>query len=121
MALPTPISNPPVGQVAVSAFTIPTSSLEADGTLAWDKTTLVTVQATAGGVTSLAYGYADVSTAKLIDSLLRPIALHKSALGVNEVWVAMVQAIRNLGRPGVCSDRPSPPSIIRFGISRRAF
>lgn len=101
--MPTPISNPSIEQLAVSAFTIPTSSPEADGTLAWDKTTLVTLQATAGGVTSLGYGYADASTAKLIDSLLKPIALHKCAMNVNEIWIAMVQAIRNLGRPGICS------------------
>jgi len=101
--LPSPISNPTIERLDVSAFVIPTSSPEADGTIAWDKTTLVTVQAAAGGATSLGYGYADISTAKLIESLLQPIALHKPAMHVNEIWIAMVQAIRNLGRPGICS------------------
>ena len=52
----------------VSAFTIPTSSPEADGTLAWNETTIVTVSVTAGGLYGLGYTYADISTAHLIDS-----------------------------------------------------
>ena len=43
---------------------------ESDGTLAWDKTTLVLVEATAGGVRGLGYTYADTATARLIKDLL---------------------------------------------------
>lgn len=93
----------PIEGLEVSAFTIPTSSPEADGTLAWDETTIVTVAACAGGVCSLGYSYAAVAAAQLIDATLRSCVLGKSAAAVPAAWRAMVQAIRNLGRPGISS------------------
>ena len=39
----------PVTAIEVSAFTIPTDAPEADGTLAWDSTTIVVVEARAAG------------------------------------------------------------------------
>lgn len=87
----------------VSAFTIPTSSPEADGTLAWNETTIVTVSVTAGGSRGLGYTYADVSSAYLIDSILKPLVLHESCMRTCEVWIAMLRRVRNLGHPGVCS------------------
>ncbi|HMB07702.1 MAG TPA: hypothetical protein VKP69_28715, partial [Isosphaeraceae bacterium] len=49
----------PVEEVEVSAYRIPTDLPEADGTYRWGKTTLVLVEATAGGKTGLGYSYAD--------------------------------------------------------------
>ncbi|HMF58693.1 MAG TPA: hypothetical protein VK619_20270, partial [Pyrinomonadaceae bacterium] len=54
----------------VSTFVVPTDFPKADGTLAWDKTTLVVVEATGGGIRSLGYTYADTGTAHLIKDLL---------------------------------------------------
>ena len=56
----------PVRKIAVSAYTIPTDFPEADGTYAWDSTTLVLVEATAGERRGLGYTYADTATARLI-------------------------------------------------------
>ena len=50
---------------------IPTHSPESDGTLEWDATTLVYVEVRAGGKTGIGYTYADVATAKLIETMLR--------------------------------------------------
>ena len=44
-----------IGHVAARAFEIPTDQPEADGTLSWDKTTIVVVEIAAGGATGLAY------------------------------------------------------------------
>ncbi len=41
--------------------------------IAWDHTTLVVVEATAGGVTGLGYSYADTATAALIRDLLAKV------------------------------------------------
>jgi hypothetical protein len=50
----------PVDRVEVSAYRIPTDApTESDGTLVWTATTLVIVEAQAGGVTGLGYTYAD--------------------------------------------------------------
>jgi L-alanine-DL-glutamate epimerase-like enolase superfamily enzyme len=93
----------PVTELHVTAYTIPTDLPEADGTFAWDRTTLVTVEVCAGGQTGLGYGYADVSTARLIHDSLAPAVLGREAFDVPAAWVAMVRAVRNLGRPGVAS------------------
>src|SRR5437660_6988645 len=96
-------SDPSVERLDISAFTVPTASPEADGTLVWNDTTIVIVCAQAGGMRSLGYTYADVPAAQLIESKLKPIVLGTSAMGTNAAWIAMVRAIRNLGRPGICS------------------
>jgi L-alanine-DL-glutamate epimerase-like enolase superfamily enzyme len=93
----------PLHRLRAVAFTIPTDFPEADGTLEWDRTTLVVVEAEAGGMHGLGYGYADESTAHLINSTLVPVINGMSAMSTNAAWWAMVRRIRNLGRPGICS------------------
>jgi L-alanine-DL-glutamate epimerase-like enolase superfamily enzyme len=96
-------SEAPVGELAVAAYTIPTDAPEADGTLSWSSTTLVVVHAAAAGERGLGYTYADVSTAKLIDSKLADVVRDRDALAPPQAWAAMVGAVRNLGRPGISS------------------
>ncbi len=93
----------PIANLQVSAFTIPTSSPEADGTLEWDATTIVIVEVEAGGKQGLGYTYADTAAAKLIHDVLRKQIEKKDALSPQANWNAMVRRIRNLGRPGICS------------------
>lgn len=92
-----------VERVDVSAYTVPTDFPESDGTLEWDKTTIVVVEVTAGGTRSLGYTYADTATAKLIGDRLSGIIEGRDAMDVPGSWFAMVHAIRNLGRPGIAS------------------
>ncbi|HZO74603.1 MAG TPA: enolase C-terminal domain-like protein [Ktedonobacteraceae bacterium] len=92
-----------IQQIEVSAYTIPTDFPEADGTYAWDKTTIVIVVAQAGGRCGLGYSYADLATAKLIQEMLIGIVQGRDAMAVPGNWLAMVKAIRNLGRPGIAS------------------
>src|SRR5689334_18604270 len=64
-----------INRLDVSAFVIPTDSPEADGTLAWNKTTLVVVDVFAGDRRGLGYTYADTGTAQVIkDSLAQVVA-----------------------------------------------
>ncbi|MGH9400767.1 MAG: enolase C-terminal domain-like protein [Terriglobia bacterium] len=92
-----------IERIDVSAYTIPTDFPESDGTIEWDKTTLVVVEATAGGIRSLGYTYADAATAQLIKDLLAGVVQGLDAMDVPGAWAAMVHAIRNLGRPGIVS------------------
>src|SRR5690242_4498323 len=96
-------ASAPVEAVEVSAYTVPTDFPESDGTYAWDKTTLVLVEATAGGRRGLGYTYADVATGRLVDELLAGVVCGRDAFDVPGAWAAMAHAVRNLGRPGVCS------------------
>ncbi|MGV3653463.1 MAG: enolase C-terminal domain-like protein [Noviherbaspirillum sp.] len=93
----------PIEQVSARAFRIPTDAPESDGTLAWDATTLVLVQIRAGGTQGIGYSYADRATAMLVRDLLAPLLQGRDALAVNARWQDMATAIRNLGRPGICS------------------
>ena len=93
----------PIRDLQVSAYTVPTDAPESDGTYAWDQTTMVLVEAHAGDTTGLGYSYADISTAKLIKTMLTRIVEGEDALSVPGCWQKMVEAIRNLGRPGIAS------------------
>ncbi len=93
----------PIERVEVSAFTIPTDFPESDGTFAWDSTTLVLVEASAGGERGLGFTYAGTSSARLIHDRLAAVVRGRDALAVAGAWAAMVDAVRNLGRPGIAS------------------
>jgi L-alanine-DL-glutamate epimerase-like enolase superfamily enzyme len=93
----------PVDELEVGAYTIPTDAPEADGTLAWDATTIVVVHARGGGESGVGYTYADVSTAKLISSKLAGVVRGRDAMAPQATWEAMVEQTRNLGRPGITS------------------
>src|SRR5437588_12670178 len=60
----------PIKRIGVSTYTIPTDFPESDGTLEWDSTTLVLVEAKAANETGVGYTYADAATANLIHRLL---------------------------------------------------
>ena len=92
-----------IERVHVAPYVVPTASPESDGTFEWEKTTLVLVEAEAGGVGSLGYTYADTSTAVLIRDVLAGVVLGRDVMDVAGAWDAMVRAIRNLGRPGIAS------------------
>ncbi len=86
-----------------AVYRIPTDAPEADGTIAWDSTTLVLVEATGGGTTGLGYTYAGVGCKPVIDGPLTTAVTGRGALDVPGSSQAMVTAVRNLGRPGLVS------------------
>ena len=93
----------PIEELQVAAYTVPTDAPEADGTLAWDSTTIVVVHVHGAGEWGLGYTYADVSTAMLVESKLRGIVHGRDAMDPQAAWEAMVRQTRNLGRPGITS------------------
>jgi L-alanine-DL-glutamate epimerase-like enolase superfamily enzyme len=82
---------------------VPTDQPESDGTYAWESTTLVIVDVWGGGRQGLGYTYADTATARLISDKLAPLVQGRDAMDIPAAWMAMVGAIRNLGRPGIAS------------------
>ena len=51
-------SSVPIRSGTVRAYTIPTDAPEADGTIAWDSTTMIVVEVQAGDESGLGYTYA---------------------------------------------------------------
>lgn len=97
------MSEPTIEAVRVSVYRVPTDAPEADGTLAWDSTTLVLVEVDGGGNTGLGYTYAGRSAALVIEDKLTPAATGRSTFDIAGIWLAMVGAVRNLGWRGVCA------------------
>ena len=85
----------------VSAYEIPTGEPESDGTLEWDSTTIVVVEARAGDETGLGYTYAPAAVGRLVEEKLAPEAEGADALAPAAVWEKLARALRNAGRPGI--------------------
>lgn len=93
----------PIEAIHVRAFTIPTDFPESDGTLTWDRTTIVVVEAHAAEKVGMGYTYADLATARLIHNTLAELLAGQDALSPTAAYQHMWHHIRNLGRPGICS------------------
>jgi L-alanine-DL-glutamate epimerase-like enolase superfamily enzyme len=109
----------PVHKLAVAAYTVPTDAPEADGTFAWDATTIVIVHVEAGGERGIGYTYADLATARLIDEHLAGVVRGTDALAPQRTWWAMTGAVRNLGRPGLAAMAISAVDVALWDLKAR--
>ena len=108
-----------VERIEVSAYTVPTDSPESDGTLTWDSTTMVLVEAIGGGRRGLGYTYGDVSVGKFVESKLASTVEGADAMSPPAAWKAMQEAIRNAGRPGVGAMAISAVDIALWDLKAR--
>ena len=92
-----------IERIETSVYRVPTDYPESDGTLEWDRTTLVLVRALAATDSGLGYTYADSATAAVVDGVLAKTVVGRDAMAIAECRMAMLNSIRNLGRPGVVS------------------
>lgn len=95
--------NPTITAAAARAFTVPTDAPEADGTFAWDRTTIVVVHVEAGGASGLGYSYTDASVAALIAGTLGPRIAGCDAFDLPRANAVLWGAVRNLGRSGLAA------------------
>lgn len=93
----------PIGRVAAAAYEIPTDAPEADGTLSWDRTTLVVVEIEAGGATGLGYTYSDASIVSLIERKLCDVVTARPLFDIAGITAALWRSVRNLGRSGLAA------------------
>ena len=95
--------RPRIGEITARAVTIPTDAPESDGTFAWSATTIVLVNATAGGCEGLGYSYAAGPAAKIVEDVLAEVVRGRDAFDIGGAWDAMRAQVRNLGSRGVCA------------------
>jgi len=100
-------------------FSVPTREPEADGTLAWDATTVVVVRARSGATTGLGWTYADASAARVVTGLLEHVVVGRDAMDVPGANDAMARAVRNVGRPGVAACAISAVDIALWDLKAR--
>ncbi|MGH7716134.1 MAG: enolase C-terminal domain-like protein, partial [Vulcanimicrobiaceae bacterium] len=79
----------------------------------------VYVEVHAGSYTGIGFTYADVATAKVIESLLRDVLIGRDALQTAWRWQEMVASIRNLGRDGITSMAISALDIALWDIKAK--
>ena len=95
-------SSCPVDRVEAFARTIPTDGPESDGTLEWDSTTIVVVQAYSGDTVGLGYTYTHDAAVRLIEDKLAPAVRGLDVeRDTSRAWHEMGDLLRNVGRPGL--------------------
>ena len=97
----------PIDWVEASAYKVPTDRPESDGTFAWDHTTLVLVEVSAGGRRGLGYTYGAAGAAWIVRDSLADAVRGTDAFAVAAAHAAMVRAVRNIGAPGVAVSKTS--------------
>jgi L-alanine-DL-glutamate epimerase-like enolase superfamily enzyme len=101
------------------AYTVPTDAPEGDGTLTWDSSTVVVVEARAGDRVGTGWTWAPAPAAAVIGDLLGPVVVGGPALAPGDVQDAMVRAVRNAGRQGLVGMALSAVDIALWDLGAR--
>jgi len=110
----------PVKALHAAAYRIPTDQPEADGTYAWDATTLVVVRLDADRASGVGYTYADAAAVALIDGALRKAIDGRDSFDIPGAWMAMQRSVRNLGRSGLAACAISAVDAALWDLKARA-
>ncbi|GAA3819788.1 enolase C-terminal domain-like protein [Streptomyces phyllanthi] len=108
-----------IHQPVVSVYTVPTDAPEADGTLAWDTTTIVIAEVTAGGTTGTGWTYGPAAVGDLLHEQLAPAVTGLDAFDIPAAHEAMCRTVRNAGRPGVASCAISAVDVALWDLKAR--
>lgn len=108
-----------IESVDAAAYTIRTDAPEADGTLRWTSTTLVTVEVRAGGQRGLGYTYSHHAAAAVVRDSLAPVVTGRDALSPRGAWHAMLHAVRNLGAAGIVASAISAVDAALWDVKAR--
>jgi L-alanine-DL-glutamate epimerase-like enolase superfamily enzyme len=106
-----------VARLEVSVYRIPTDGPEADGTMRWDSTTMVLVEAFAeSGEYGLGFSYTAGAAATLIREMLSECVVGCRVEDVGTAWGRMVARVRNAGRPGIAATAISAVDIALWDL-----
>jgi L-alanine-DL-glutamate epimerase-like enolase superfamily enzyme len=109
----------PLTALDAAAYEIPTDAPESDGTLEWDSTTIVVVEAHAEGKTGIGYTYAHRAAAEIIAGKLAGAIEGTDALAPQTAWAAMASAVRNSVNAGLCRYAISAVDIALHDLKAR--
>jgi L-alanine-DL-glutamate epimerase-like enolase superfamily enzyme len=112
-------SEPVITGCDAAVYVIPTDAPEADGTLAWDKTTLVLVTAYAGGEAGTGWTYGAGAAAPVVTDVLAGVVRDRSAFDTGGASEAMWRAVRNIGRGGIAATAISAVDVALWDLKAR--
>ena len=107
--------QPDVESVDVGVYEVPTDQPEADGTLAWSSTTMVLVEARAGGRSGLGWTYSGAGSATVVKEQLSAVCVGASPMDVPGLNERMARSCRNLGRSGLVACAISAVDVALMG------
>jgi L-alanine-DL-glutamate epimerase-like enolase superfamily enzyme len=113
------VTGPAVTAVDTAVYVIPTDAPEADGTLAWDKTTMVLVTLHAGEEHGLGWSYTSAAAQTVIHEVLADVVVGRNAFDIVGAAEAMTRQVRNIGRPGVAAMAISAVDIALWDLKAR--
>ncbi len=90
-----------LSRLEAQVFIVPTDRHESDGTFAWDATTMVLVRVYAGDVHGIGWTFAHGAAAELVTGPLASAIRGIDVSATSAAWMAMNEAMRNIGRPGL--------------------
>ena len=108
-----------VTAVDTAVYVIPTDAPEADGTLAWDKTTMVQATVRAGGEQGLGWSYTSAAAQVVVHEVLADVVMGRDAFDIAGIAEAMARQVRNIGRPGIVSMAISAVDIALWDLKAR--
>jgi L-alanine-DL-glutamate epimerase-like enolase superfamily enzyme len=114
------MSNAPaIARMSAHAFRFATDAPEADGTIAWDATTMVLVEVSAGGHHGFGYSYADAAAADVVNGVLADTVRGQDCFAIPMLWTRMVDAVRNIGRRGIAACAISAVDVALWDLKAR--
>jgi L-alanine-DL-glutamate epimerase-like enolase superfamily enzyme len=119
-ATSTKVAGVAVEAVHARAFQIPSATEEeSDGTLVWDSTAIVVVEAQADGVTGLGYTYCHPAAAQVVAGKLAGSVEGADALMPERAWAAMQVQARQLGHAGIAAMAISAVDVALWDLKAR--
>jgi L-alanine-DL-glutamate epimerase-like enolase superfamily enzyme len=104
---------------AARAYTIPTDAPEADGTIAWNSTTIIVVELHAEDKAGIGYTYGHRSTAIVARELIDKHCVHKNPLETGAIFAAMRASQRNYGAEGIGATALSAVDIALWDLKAK--
>src|SRR5580698_8151261 len=108
-----------IERVTAAVYVIPTDAPEADGTLAWDQTTMVLVTARGAGQEGTGWSYASSGAAAIVTDVLAGVVVGRRIADVPAAAEAMARALRNIGRAGAGAMALSAVDIALWDLKAR--
>lgn len=110
---------PTIEQLDVAVYTVDTPEPEADGTLSWDATTAVVVQAHAAAVTGPGWTYSSAAASAVVTDELAGVVTGRDPFDVAGAWAAMHRHCRNFGTRGLVMQALSAVDIALWDLKSR--
>jgi L-alanine-DL-glutamate epimerase-like enolase superfamily enzyme len=112
-------SVPKIAGTNAVAYTIPTDSPEADGTFAWNATTLIVVEMECEGMRGLGYTYSHTTAAPLAREVMQKHVVGQNAFDTNAIFSAIRKAQRNYGRDGIAATALSAIDVALWDLKAK--